>query len=81
MPFRIRADQIVDFFQGYGSLCSSDVFIESSGGRSTGQAVVLFESDQYAQDAKEALDGQDLGGRKAFLKDHTHHDMKNACNL
>ena len=42
--------------------------------------MVLFDSDQSAQDAKEALDGQDLGGRKAFLKDCTHHDFKNALN-
>jgi len=81
LPFRIKPEEIIEFFEGYGRISNRDAFIESQGGRNTGNAIVIFESEGHAQDAKDALDGSDLGGRKAFLKDHTHHDMRNACNL
>lgn len=79
LPFRINPEQIIEFFFGFGNLTTDDIFIEQRGGTFTGQAVVLFEDEQFARDAKDQRDLEDLGGREVSLKDHTHPEFKEAC--
>lgn len=45
---------------------------EDAQGRSKGHGTVRFASEQGAQRAIDELNDTDLGGRRIFVKDHTH---------
>lgn len=81
LPFRIKEEEIVEFFEGYDGITQETVFIEQASGRRTGAALVVFQSEEVAQDAKDALHRQDLGGRKALLLDQHDDEMQSACGL
>ena len=64
-------EHIIEFFFGYGNLSTDEIFIEQRGGTFTGQAIVIFEDEQFARDAKDTRDLEDLCGREVSLKDYT----------
>ena len=43
-PYRISVQEILAFFDGYGSLKAEDVFIEEFNGKKTGSVLVIFEN-------------------------------------
>lgn len=45
-PYKITPEEIVTFFDGYGTLSPKDVFIEENNGRRTGSALVIFENTE-----------------------------------
>lgn len=55
LPFRVKVEEIIEFFEGYGKLAEDAVFIEEEAGRRTGSGLVIFENEDIAQDAKDAL--------------------------
>jgi RNA recognition motif-containing protein len=64
LPYKITADEVVEFFKGYGKLSTEDVFIEEYRGSRTGSALIIFESHDVAQDAKVNLQGQTISGNR-----------------
>ena len=55
LPWKITADEIIGFFDGFGSLSEGDIFIEEFNGKRTGSALVVFENEEVAQNAKEQM--------------------------
>ena len=63
LSFNSTEDDITDAFSAYGTVTSVNVIMDRDTGRPRGFAFVEMGSDQEAQSAVQALDGQDLGGR------------------
>ena len=62
LPFKIQVSEIIEFFDGYGKVTEDTIHIEESApGRRTGVGMVIFETEDFAQDAKEALNKQKIG--------------------
>ena len=74
-PWKIRAEQIVEFFDGYGKLSNDEVFIEKTAGRSTGLALVIFEDADKAQQAKEEKNREKIGDEQRWVSLHDDGDL------
>ena len=81
LPFRVKMEEIVSFFEGYGNVTSDNIFIEENDGRRTGAGCVVFENSDIAQEAKGALNKQEIGGRWIQLFDDQDDFMINLCGL
>ena len=82
-PWKVTAEEIVEFFKGYGAMTTDDVFIEAFKGKRTGSAMAIFESQQIAQDAKENLQKGKIGVEQRYLQlfDHNDEFMQKICKL
>lgn len=81
LPFRVKVEEIVAFFEGYGNVTADSIFIEETDGRRTGAGCVVFDNSDIAQEAKGALNKQEIGGRWIQLFDDQDDFMINLCNL
>jgi len=63
LSFQSTEDDIRDAFSAHGTVTSVNVITDRETGRPRGFAFVEMGSDEEAQSAMQALDGQDLGGR------------------
>jgi len=81
LPYRVTTDVIVEFFDGFGTIPADDIFIEEFNGRRTGSALVVFENDTVAQDAKKALHRKEIEGRYVELFDCNDQFMQKICYL
>jgi len=61
LPWRISHQEIIDFFSDYGKLSEDKIHIGREEGKNTGKAVVFFDNEKSAQDAKENLDKEKIG--------------------
>jgi len=61
LPWKITAEEIIVFFDGFGSISDQEIFIEEFNGKRTGSALVIFENIDVAQDAKAALNKKNIG--------------------
>lgn len=82
-PWKITAEEIIEFFNGYGAISKEDVFIEEFNGKRTGSALVIFENNTVAQDAKGNMQKQEIGAEKRYVELYDCNDdfMKKVCNL
>jgi len=82
LPWRVTVDEIVEFFEGY-TIKESDIAIEKKDGRSTGSGLVIFESEDAAQEAKGALNKQTIGAAQRYVDLFDCNDgfMKRVCGL
>ena len=76
LPFRVKLEEIIEFFSGYGKLAEEDIFVEEEAGRRTGSGLVIFENEDIAQDAKDALQKKEIGGRWIQLLDQHDNFME-----
>jgi len=83
LPYRITEEEIQKFFDGYGNLSKEDIFIEQRNGKRTGSALVIFENEAVAQDAKKIMQKQPIGQEQRYVElyDHTDDFMQKVCNL
>ena len=81
MPFRASIDEIIEFFAGHGDIKEENVTVEEMNGRKTGSVLIVFESTEKAQAAKEALNGQELSGRSISIFDKDDSMMQKICRL
>jgi RNA recognition motif-containing protein len=44
IPFRIKNDEIIEFFSSCGTLTSDKIYIDQVDGRKSGSALVIFEN-------------------------------------
>jgi RNA recognition motif-containing protein len=63
LPFTTNDDELRAVFERHGSVDSVNVITDRETGRSRGFAFVEMSEPSAAQDAIQALDGSDLGGR------------------
>ena len=81
LPYRATSQIVQEFFDGFGSLQEGDIFIEEFNGRRTGSALVVFENEAVAQDAKSALHRKEIEGRYIELFDQHDAFMQKICYL
>lgn len=44
IPFRIKNDEIIEFFSSCGTLTADKIYIDQVDGRKSGSALVIFEN-------------------------------------
>lgn len=81
LPYKISTLQLQNFLEGYGDIPSQNLFIEEFNGKRTGSALVVFENEQVAQDAKKGLYKAELEGRYIELFDQNDDFMRKICKL
>jgi RNA recognition motif-containing protein len=68
LPFKIQISEIIEFFDGYGKIAEENIFVEESApGRRTGVGLIIFETEDFAQDAKSALNKQKIGEAQRWV--------------
>lgn len=63
LPFSASDDEIRTLFEGFGSVESVNLISDRETGRPRGFGFVEMENDDEANEAIQALNGSDLGGR------------------
>ena len=63
LGYDVNDDQLSQLFSAHGTVDSASVIMDRSTGRSKGFAFVEMSTNEEAQAAMSALDGQDVGGR------------------
>ncbi len=63
LPFSSTEEELKELFSRHGTVESVNVITDRETGRPRGFAFVEMEEASAAQDAIQALDGSDLGGR------------------
>ena len=83
LPYRITVEEIITFFEGFGNLTEGDIFIEENNGKRTGSALIIFENEDVAQDAKASLNKKNIGEEQRWVELYDCHDqfMQKICNL
>jgi RNA recognition motif-containing protein len=63
LSYGVTSDDLQQLFAQHGTVDSADVIMDRSTGRSKGFGFVEMNSDEEAQTAMAALDGQEYDGR------------------
>ena len=63
LPYGLSSSDLEQVFQEYGTVESAQVITDRDTGRSKGFGFVEMRNDQEAQEATQALNGQDFNGR------------------
>jgi len=49
LPYKVQPAEVIKFFDGFGKVNETNVFIEEFNGKRTGSALVIFENKELAQ--------------------------------
>ena len=63
LPYGITSSDLERVFQAHGTVESAQVIVDRDTGRSKGFGFVEMRNDQEAEEAIQALNGQDFNGR------------------
>ena len=69
LPYSIDRDQLREIFAAYGEVAAARIVNDRETGRSKGFGFVEMADDAQARAAIEALNGSDIGGRKAVVNE------------
>ena len=69
LPYSIDRDQLREIFAAYGEVTAARIVNDRETGRSKGFGFVEMADNAQAQAAIEALNGSDIGGRKAVVNE------------
>ncbi|MBQ6353088.1 MAG: RNA-binding protein [Lentisphaeria bacterium] len=69
LPYSIDRDQLREIFAAYGEVAAARIVNDRDTGRSKGFGFVEMADDAQARAAIEALNGSDIGGRKAVVNE------------
>ena len=69
LPYSIDRDQLREIFAAYGEVAAARIVNDRETGRSKGFGFVEMADNAQAQAAIEALNGTDIGGRKAVVNE------------
>jgi len=69
LPYATTEDQLQELFAVHGTVVSARVITDKFTGRSRGFGFVEMSSGEEAEQAIEALNGSDLGGRKLTVSE------------
>lgn len=64
IPYSVKEQDLIEVFKEFGPVGSAKVIIDKKTRRSKGYGFVEMENPSDEQSAVDALNGQDLGGRK-----------------
>lgn len=68
LPYKIQTADIVKFFDGHGQVAESSVFVEEFNGKRTGSALVIFDTEENAQAAKEKFHKKEIGTEGRYVE-------------
>jgi RNA recognition motif-containing protein len=69
LPYSTDRDELRAVFEQYGEVSSARVVTDRETGRSRGYGFVEMANAEQAQAAIEALNGKEIGGRKAVVNE------------
>ncbi|WP_294508681.1 RNA-binding protein [uncultured Victivallis sp.] len=69
LPYSIDRDELRATFAAFGEVSTARIVTDRETNRSKGFGFVEMPNDAEARQAIEALNGQDLGGRKAVVNE------------
>lgn len=69
LPYSTDRDELRAIFEQYGEVSSARVVTDRETGRSRGYGFVEMANAEQAQAAIEALNGKEIGGRKAVVNE------------
>jgi len=69
LPYAVDRDELRDIFAAYGEVAAARVVIDRESGRSKGFGFVEMPQEDEAKKAIEALNGNEIGGRKAVVNE------------
>ena len=69
LPYAVDRDELRDIFAAYGEVAAARVVSDRETGRSKGFGFVEMPNDEEAKKAIEALNGSEIGGRKAVVNE------------
>ena len=69
LPYNIDRDELKETFAAFGSVATARIVTDRETNRSKGFGFVEMPNDAEARQAIEALNGQELGGRKAVVNE------------
>jgi RNA recognition motif-containing protein len=69
LPYSVTSDDLQQTFEEYGIVTSAEVLSDRETGRSRGFGFVEMANDAEADAAIEALDGNDLDGRRLTVNE------------
>ena len=69
LPYAVDRDELRDIFAAYGEVAAARVVSDRETGRSKGFGFVEMPNDEEAKKAIEALNGNEIGGRKAVVNE------------
>lgn len=64
IPYSMQEQNLIDVFQEFGPVESAKVIIDKKTKRSKGYGFIEMKDENDEQAAVDAVNGQDLGGRK-----------------
>ena len=69
LPYSVSSSDLEQVFQAHGSVESAQVITDRDTGRSKGFGFVEMRNDEEAQEAIQALNGQELNGRELTVNE------------
>ena len=69
LPYAVDRDELREIFAAYGEVAAARVVSDRESGRSKGFGFVEMPNDEEAKKAIEALNGNEIGGRKAVVNE------------
>ncbi len=69
LPYAIDRDELKATFAAFGEVASARVVMDRETGKSKGFGFVEMPNDDQARQAIEALNNQEIGGRKAVVNE------------
>ncbi len=69
LPYDLDRDALRDIFAAFGQVANARIVSDRETGRSKGFGFVEMANDSEAQQAIEALNGKDAGGRKMVVNE------------
>ncbi len=69
LPYSTDRDALREIFAAYGEVSAARIVNDRETGRSKGFGFVEMPDDAQARQAIEALNGSDIGGRKAVVNE------------
>jgi RNA recognition motif-containing protein len=69
LPYSTDRDQLREIFSAYGEVTAARIVNDRESGRSKGFGFVEMADDAAARQAIEALNGNEIGGRKAVVNE------------
>lgn len=79
LPFRVKIDEIKEFFSEVCEVSEENIHIEEEEGRRSGAALAVFENENQAQEVKDALNRKEIGGRFIQLFDQNDSMWEKLC--
>ena len=69
LPYSVADSDLQEAFGQYGTLLSASVIMDRETGRSKGFGFVEFDDDGAAEEAMNAMNGQDMQGRSLVVNE------------